>query len=110
MSRDRFRKGPPSPEHPTPSKMVAGEFYDLHPPANIKGKIFKRIKCEWRAPFKPGKPDSYMVCGIPEGGEKIASFVLEFSDEWVTVTPAPERDFEAPKKPKLHRSKPDLPN
>lgn len=51
-------------------------FYNLRPPAIIMGKKFHRVQCEYQV---PGKPNEYVVNGIPEGGEEEESFVLIFT-------------------------------
>lgn len=51
-------------------------FYDLNPPATIKGKKFYRVQCEYQV---PNNPDEYAVKGIPEGGKKEEPFLLRFS-------------------------------
>ena len=56
--------------------MQDGIFYDLKPPAIIVGKRFHQVQCEYQV---PGKPNEYVVKGIPEGGEKEESFVLRFT-------------------------------
>ena len=59
-------------------QMQDGVFYDLRPPAIIAGKKFHRVQCEYQV---PGKPNEYVVKGIPEGGEKEESFVLIFTQK-----------------------------
>ena len=60
------------------SEMQDGVFYDLRPPAVILGKKFRRVQCEYQV---PGKPNEYVVKGIPEGGEKEESFILRFTQK-----------------------------
>lgn len=62
-----------------------GVFYDLRPPAIVISKIspqvrkiFHRVQCEYQV---PGKPNEYVVKGIPEGGEQEESFVLIFTQK-----------------------------
>lgn len=59
-----------------PALMEDGVWYDLTPPANIKGKKFHRVICEYRV---PNKPNWYSVRGVPEGGKKEEPFILQFS-------------------------------
>jgi len=61
-------------------EMKDGVFYDLRPPAVVLGKRFHRVICEYQV---PGKPNEYVVKGIPEGGEKEESFVLRFTQKGV---------------------------
>ena len=57
-------------------QMEAGVFCDLNPPANIKGKTFYRIQCEYQ---HPNIPNEYVVKGIPENQTEAESFVLKFT-------------------------------
>lgn len=59
-------------------QMQDGAFYDLRPPAIIVGKKFHWVQCEYQV---PGKPNEYVVRGIPEGEEKEESFVLRFTQK-----------------------------
>jgi len=58
-------------------QMEKGKFYDLDPPANIKGKIFDRVRCFYQV---SGRSDEYVVEGTPRGGAKTELFVLIFTD------------------------------
>ncbi len=59
-------------------QMQDGLFYNLKPPAIIGGKRFHRVQCEYQV---PGKPNEYVVKGIPEGGKKEEPFVLRFTEK-----------------------------
>ncbi len=60
------------------SQMEDGVFYNLEPPAVVKGEIFHRVECEYQV---PGRPNEYVVNGIPEGGDQGKSFVLRFAQK-----------------------------
>jgi len=60
------------------NKMQDGVFYDLEPPAVVSGKRFHRVMCEHQV---PGKPNEYVVKGIPEGGNKEEPFILRFTQK-----------------------------
>lgn len=58
--------------------MEDGKWYLLKPPSVICGKVFKKVRCDRQV---PGKPNEYMVSGIPEGGTKSEPFVLRFTEK-----------------------------
>lgn len=57
--------------------MQENMWYDLDPPANIQGKIFHRVLCEYQV---PGHPNEFSVRGIPTGGTQVEAFILRFTD------------------------------
>ncbi len=59
-------------------QMEDGVFYNLEPPAVVKGEIFHRVECEYQV---PNRPNEYVVNGIPEGGSQKKSFVLRFTQK-----------------------------
>ncbi len=59
-------------------QMEDGVFYNLEPPAVVNGETFHRVECEYQV---SGRPDEYVVNGIPEGGDKKKAFVLRFTQE-----------------------------
>ena len=62
------------------------QWYVLSPSSMICGKVFKKVQCDCQV---PGKPNEYIVSGIPEGGTKTESFVLQFTEMGgVRVIPA----------------------
>lgn len=76
-----------------PRHMEDGKFYDLRPPSTRTGKIFDKVQCEYQV---PGKPDEYVVRGIPRGSTKVQSFVLIFSGlKGVTITETDDERFTA---------------
>lgn len=62
--------------------MEKGEWYLLNPPSVVWGKIFKKVKCDYQV---PGKPNEFIVSGIPEGGTKNEPFVLRFTEKGSVV-------------------------
>jgi len=58
------------------TQMEKNVFYDLKPPAIVLGQKFHRVRCNFQV---PGKPDGYVVRGIPEGGKEEEPFLLAFS-------------------------------
>ena len=57
--------------------MEDGKWYNLDPPANVGGKTFRRVVCEYRV---PGRPSEYSVRGTPDDTDKAEAFILCFSD------------------------------
>ena len=105
LSMSAERRRPPNPERHEdidPPKMNNGQFYDLHPPSKVTSGTFKRVRCEFRFPQDPARPDSYMVSGVPAVGSKVEKFVLQFTDKGTVITPATEQEFlyAAPSMPK----------
>jgi len=73
--------------------MKVGVFYDLEPPSKVASGTFRRVRCtNWH----PGRPDDYVVSGIPEGGQKEKRFVLHFTDKGVKVLPSLDQGFDIP--------------
>ena len=70
--------------------MEAGRTYDLDPPANIKGKRFRRVTCRFQV---PQNKNEFVVRGVPEGGSEEEDFLLIFKpDKGVRVTPVPDEN------------------
>lgn len=67
-------------------QMTKGQWYKLDPPANINGKRFPKVFCEYQV---SANPNEYSVRGVPEGGKKEEPFILVFKpDKGVKVTPS----------------------
>lgn len=71
--------------------MEVGKFYDLIPPVEVASGKFHHVQCEM--PFPDGI--HYRVQGIPEGGNEIKKFVLEFGREGIKVTLSDKQDFDS---------------
>lgn len=67
-----------------PNHMEAGKWYNLSPPSVVNGKKYHKVRCWYKV---PNQKNEYVVNGIPEGSEKEQSFVLQFTDHGVKVTP-----------------------
>lgn len=99
MKVHEFKKPLPGPPH-----MENGVFYDLVKPAEIKGKIFNRVQCEFRV---PGHPNEYVVRGISKGGKEVESFILRFTGNGKVVTRRSESQsgFGTPESPASNEPK-----
>jgi len=65
--------------------MENGRWYVLDPASIIiHRKSFYLVRCLFQ---NPSRPNEYVVCGIPAGENKEESFVLNFTDGGVRVTP-----------------------
>jgi len=72
-------------------QMNEGTFYDLDPPAVIKGKVFRRVRCEDQV---SNSSNEFVVKGIPQEGTETESFVLRFTSSGrVQPSLSPEQEF-----------------
>ena len=92
MSRKFKGESSPIREHTSSSQMENGKFYDLNPPAQTSKGTVRRVRCEERCRPLAQYQDTYLVSGIPDGGNEEHRFALEFRGG-VTVNPAPEQEF-----------------
>ncbi len=85
-----------------PPIMEDGKFYNIEPEIVVNGKIYHRVQCEYR---NPGNPNEYSLCGIPEGGDRMQSFILNFAKDGTRIKINKDDESEPPAKkyyPPLH--------
>lgn len=76
-----------------PPIMEDGKFYNIEPEIVVNGKIYHRVQCEYR---NPSNPNEYVLRGIPEGDDKMQSFILNFTNQGARIKINEDDETEPP--------------